>query len=192
MQLSQKEMSYLQDAKKQEQLCVAKYQTYSQQAQDPQLAQLLQTIAGQEQQHLQTIQQMLQGQVPASSASSSGSSSNQQQSGMQGGSMMQSNNTQTSGMTQASGMQRQQQSTSAGNSNQNTQMVNASGHLTDRQICDDQLATEKAVSDLYEHAAFEFTDHQLRQALDHIQQEEHHHGFMLWQYMNQHGMYQAQ
>lgn len=190
MQLSQKEMSYLQDAKKQEELCVVKYQTYSQQAQDPQLAQLLQTIASQEQQHLQTIQQMLQGQVPtstSSSSSSSFSSSGQQQSGGPIGSMMQSGGTQASGM----GMQRQQQSPSSHISNQNTQMTNASGHLTDCQICEDQLATEKAVSDLYEHATFEFTDHQLRQALDHIQQEEHHHGFMLWQYMNQHGMYQA-
>lgn len=64
MQLTQKEMMYLKDAKSQEELCIAKYTNYSQQVSCQQLSGLLRQIAQQEQQHLQTIQQIMQGQMP--------------------------------------------------------------------------------------------------------------------------------
>ncbi|WP_092473454.1 spore coat protein [Desulfotruncus arcticus] len=54
----------LQDQKKHEELCVQKYQNYAQQAQDPQLKQMFNALAQTEQQHLNTVNQLLSGQVP--------------------------------------------------------------------------------------------------------------------------------
>ncbi len=64
VQLTQKEQTLLQDQKSHEEICVQKYQNYANQAQDPQLKQLFGDYAGQEQQHLDTINQILGGQVP--------------------------------------------------------------------------------------------------------------------------------
>jgi len=64
MMLTQKESSLLNDLKTQEQLCIDKYGRYASQAQDPQLKALFTSIQQKEQQHLQTIQQMLQGVTP--------------------------------------------------------------------------------------------------------------------------------
>lgn len=71
MPLSKKEMSLLQDLKAEEQLCVQKYDKYASQACDKKLKGLFQKIGQMEQQHLDTVNQMMQGQVPASNASSS-------------------------------------------------------------------------------------------------------------------------
>jgi spore coat protein CotF len=62
---NQKETSYLQDVKKEEELCIKKYNGYAAQAQDPELSQLLTQLASQEQQHLNTINALLAGQLPA-------------------------------------------------------------------------------------------------------------------------------
>lgn len=62
--LSQKENMLLQDQQKHEQLCVQKYQDYAQRAQDPQLKQLFNSLAQHEQQHLNSVNQMLNGQIP--------------------------------------------------------------------------------------------------------------------------------
>ncbi len=62
--LTQKERLLLEDQKKHEELCIQKYSSYANQAQDPQLKQLFQQYASQEQQHLNTVNQMLGGQVP--------------------------------------------------------------------------------------------------------------------------------
>lgn len=64
IQLSQKERLLLQDQKNQEEICVIKYQKYSQQAQDSQLKQLFSTLSTEEQHHLDMVNQMLQGQEP--------------------------------------------------------------------------------------------------------------------------------
>ncbi|SHH84893.1 Coat F domain-containing protein [Sporanaerobacter acetigenes DSM 13106] len=62
--LTQKERMLLEDGKKQEDLCVKKYQAYANQVQDPQLKNLLTEIAGEEQHHYDMINQMLQGMEP--------------------------------------------------------------------------------------------------------------------------------
>ncbi len=62
---NQKETSLLQDAKKNEELCIKKYNSYANQAQDAQLKQLLTQLAQQEQQHLDSINQLLAGQLPS-------------------------------------------------------------------------------------------------------------------------------
>lgn len=62
--LSQKERLLLEDQKSHEEICIQKYTDYANQAQDPELKQLFNTYAEQEQQHLNTINQILSGQVP--------------------------------------------------------------------------------------------------------------------------------
>ena len=64
MTWTQKEASLLKDLKQQEQLCVDKYGEYAQRANDPELKQLFTTIRGIEQQHLQTVTTMINGQMP--------------------------------------------------------------------------------------------------------------------------------
>ncbi|MGF7058231.1 DUF892 family protein [Brassicibacter mesophilus] len=87
--LTQKEMYLLQDQKSHEELCVKKYSNYSNQAQDPQLKQLFSSLGQQEQQHLNTINQILGGQVPnvnqQQGQQSMQSQSTQMQSSMQSG-----------------------------------------------------------------------------------------------------------
>lgn len=147
IQLSQKETMYLEDGKIQEEICVQKYQKYAEQAQDMQLKHLFNQIATQEQQHLNTINQLLQGQQPNLTA------------------------------------------------NQNQQQANQSlpasttTSQNDRNLCIDLLSTEKHVSSTYNTAVFESANPVVRQAFQHIQQEEQKHGEQLFNYMNSHGMY---
>lgn len=75
--LTQKEKGLLQDQKTHEETCVKKYNEYANRAQDPQLKQLFSSHAQHEQQHLDTINQIINGQVPAMNQ-------NQQQQGQQG------------------------------------------------------------------------------------------------------------
>ncbi len=65
MQLNQKETSLLKDLKDQEQICVEKYNKYSTDASDTQLKSMLSQIGQIEQQHLDTVNQILGGSVPA-------------------------------------------------------------------------------------------------------------------------------
>lgn len=64
LQLSQKERGLLEDQKSHEELCVKKYNNYAGQAQDPQLKQIFKRHAQHEQEHLNSINQILSGQVP--------------------------------------------------------------------------------------------------------------------------------
>ncbi len=65
VQLTQKERLLLEDQKSHEELCIMKYTAYAEQTKDPQLQQLFTAYAGQEQQHLDTINQILAGQQPS-------------------------------------------------------------------------------------------------------------------------------
>lgn len=62
--LSQKERMLLEDQKSHEQLCIEKYTNYANQSQDPQLKQIFLQNLKEEEEHLNTINQMLNGQVP--------------------------------------------------------------------------------------------------------------------------------
>jgi spore coat protein CotF len=64
LQLSQKEKMLLMDQRTHEETCVDKYAKYANQAQDPQLKQLFNSYSAQEQEHLNTINQILNGQIP--------------------------------------------------------------------------------------------------------------------------------
>lgn len=59
----------------------------------------------------------------------------------------------------------------------------------DALLCSDLLATEKYVSGFYDTGVFEAANKPVRDALQHIQKEEQHHGELLFNYMNSNGMY---
>lgn len=164
-QLTQKERMLLEDQKKHEEICIQKYQSYANQVQDPQLKQLLNNYAQQERQHLNTINQLLAGQVP--SINQSQNQSQQQQPQFQN--------------------QQQQQ-------NQAPQMGSAfnQAQQNDAAILTDLLMTEKYVSNTYDTAIFEFTCSKTREVLNHIQKEEQQHGEGIFNYMQSRGMYQPQ
>jgi spore coat protein CotF len=65
LQLTQKEKTLLMDQRSHEETCVDKYTKYANQAQDPQLKQLFNSHAAKEQEHLNTINQILSGQIPS-------------------------------------------------------------------------------------------------------------------------------
>lgn len=63
--LTTKEKYLLEDAKSHEEQCILKYGNYSKLATDPQLKQIFNKLQQGEQEHLQTINQLLSGKVPA-------------------------------------------------------------------------------------------------------------------------------
>jgi spore coat protein CotF len=160
LQLTQKEKMLLQDQQNHEKICIQKYNNYANQAQDTQLKQLFTSLEQQEQQHLNTINQVLSGQVP--------NMSSQQQS--------------PKNSTQAQASSQTTQSSTQG----------ATANQSDASLCTDMLMTEKYVSGAYDTAIFEFTDTNVRQALNHIQKEEQQHGESIYQYMQSNGMYNIQ
>lgn len=80
LSFTQKEKMLLEDQKTHEQVCIDKYNNYANQTQDPQLKTLFQDYAAQEQNHLDSINQMLNGQLPAMNQGNQGNQSSQQQS----------------------------------------------------------------------------------------------------------------
>ncbi len=62
--LTQKEQLLLQDLKSHEELCIKKYTNYANQSQDAQLKQIFTNNAQEEQEHLNSINQLLSGQIP--------------------------------------------------------------------------------------------------------------------------------
>ncbi len=60
---------------------------------------------------------------------------------------------------------------------------------SDMYLCNDLLSGEKHVSHMYDTAAFEFRDQNVRTFLNHIQKEEQKHGKMIYDYMTTNGMY---
>ena len=69
-------MNLLTDLKKCEEVCVQKYNKYAQSASSPSLKSLFQQISQKEQQHLNSIDQILNGSVPTMNANSSSSNNN--------------------------------------------------------------------------------------------------------------------
>lgn len=73
LKLSQKERMLLQDQRHHEEMCIQKYNKYANEAQDQQVKQMFNTHASHEQQHFNTLNQILAGQV-----SNTGQQQNQQ------------------------------------------------------------------------------------------------------------------
>ncbi len=163
-QLTQKEQMLLKDQLSHEKICIEKYGNYAEQAKDPQLKQLFSQYGSHEQQHYNTVNQLLQG----------------QQVGVQGGQTQQQGRQAGQGMGQK-GQQLTGQKPHAGMTMQD-----------DAMLCNDMLMTEKYISGTYDTAIFESVDPNIRQALQHIQKEEQQHGEGIFNYMQQHGMYNPQ
>ena len=77
MKLTQKESMLLQDLKTSEEICIEKYGQYAQKAEDQALADLFLTIRTKEEEHLKTINQLMQGTVPMMSGGGQGGQSTQ-------------------------------------------------------------------------------------------------------------------
>ncbi len=165
MNFTTKERFLLEDQKNHEKICVQKYSSYANMASCPELKNIFQQNGQKEQEHYNTLDQLLKGQMPSMGQSGS----QQQSSGQQSGSQMQ----------MKSGGQTFQ---SQGNSNFSN---------SDKDLCTDMLMTEKYVSGTYDTAIFEFRDPQVRNILNHIQKEEQQHGEAIFKYMESKGMYQA-
>jgi len=84
------------------------------------------------------------------------------------------------------------------NGNQQNQTAPAQGNqiacagMSEKDICQDLLSTEKYVSGTYDTAIFEFRNTQVRDILNHIQKEEQQHGDAIFKYMESKGLYQVQ
>ena len=65
MMLTEKEMTTIKDLRTQEETCIKKYEKYSQQAHDTELKNLFQTLQKEEQQHYDSLSQVLKGSVPS-------------------------------------------------------------------------------------------------------------------------------
>ncbi len=159
IQLTQKERLLLEDQKGHEEMCIKKYTEYANQTQDPQLKQMFQKHAQQEQEHLDTINQILSGQVPSMQSQQGGMQNNQGLQSMQSGQQSQASN------------------------------ISGSYNAKDKDMCTDLLMTEKYVSGTYDITIFECVDTNVRQALNHIQKEEQEHGEEIFNYMQSNGMY---
>lgn len=189
LQLTQKEKLLLEDQKSQEELCIKKYNDYANKAQGTELKQLFQQLAQQEQQHLDTVNQILNGQVPnMQNQQSGGQGQSAQQSSMQSG---QSSGQQSQGMKKIKGTTF---NNTVGTTPEpvTTETSFVSNSTQDKDLCQDMLTTEKHVSSTYDTTIFEFTNTQVREALNHIQKEEQQHGEQIFNYMNQNGMYNPQ
>ena len=73
MKLTQKETTLLQDLKTSEEICIEKYGQYAKKAEDQALADLFLTIRSKEEEHLETINQLMQGTVPMMAGGQGGS-----------------------------------------------------------------------------------------------------------------------
>lgn len=159
LNLNSKERMLLQDEKKHEELCIEKYNKYSEMASNPELKNLFSQLSEKEKQHLNTINLMLSGVLPNTNSGQAGKQQNQQ------------SNNQSSNEQKLNYYQSQ------------TDFNN------DKMLCQDSLSGEKYVSSTYDTAIFEFRDTNARQILNHIQKEEQEHGEKIYNYMEQYRMY---
>ncbi len=179
-----KERTLLEDQISHEKICVQKYTDYANQASDQQLKDLFQNLAQNEQEHLNTLNQLMSGQMPQL---------NQEGNAMANQAQQQQGSTITDLLYQQQGAQASQ-STQQQQANdyfqlQNTMTPNQS---LDQNLCNDMLMTEKYVSGTYDTAIFEFREPQVRNIFNHIQKEEQQHGEAIFDYMQTHGMYNPQ
>ncbi len=204
MNFSTKERLLLEDQKNQEQICVQKYQNYANMASCNELKSIFQQNGQKEQEHYNTIDQLLKGQMPSMGQQSGGQQQSWQQSGGQtqmqqqsgGQTQMQQQSgggQQKTGGQKPSGQQSMQMQSQQSKMNQQSFQPQGSSSYSnsDKDLCTDMLMTEKYVSGVYDTAIFEFRDPQVRNILNHIQKEEQQHGEAIFKYMESKGMYQV-
>jgi spore coat protein CotF len=168
VQLTTKEKYLLEDAKDHEEQCIRKYLNYANLATDAELKAVFRANGQKEEEHLQTINQILTGKIP--DMNQSGGKNNAQNSNQD--SKWQNIQSQQASIDQQSN-------------------GTASYKASDKDLCTDMLMTEKYVSSAYNTSIFEFKDTQIRDVLNHIQTEEQKHGEAIFTYMQNKGMYSA-
>ncbi len=168
VQLTTKEQYLLKDQKTHEEQCILKYDNYANLASDAQLKGIFRSNGQKEREHLQSINQLLEGKIPSVGGQSSQSGSSQ------------------SGTSQSGSQNAMSQQSSV-------EQSGSSGiNISDKDMCIDMLSTEKYVSGTYNTAIFEFSNAQIRDVLNHIQKEEQKHGEAIFTYMQSKGMYSPQ
>lgn len=189
VELSTKEQLLLQDQKSHEEQCVIKYDNYANLACDVQLKAVFRSNGQNEKEHLQTINQLLNGKIPSMAGQSQNMQDQSNQSGRMNQQSQASQGGQASQGAQASqgGISWQQQA-----QGKDVQGSSSGNMLSDKDMCTDMLNTEKYVSGTYDTAIFEFKNAQIRDVLNHIQKEEQKHGEAIFTYMQSKGMYSAQ
>ncbi len=105
MNFTNKERTLLEDQKNHEKICILKYSNYADLTTDPQLKSIFKQLGQTEQQHYNTIEQLLNGQMPQMQQSSGGQSSGGQQSGSQTQGSGQGGSQQSGSQNQAQSMQ---------------------------------------------------------------------------------------
>ena len=130
--LNQKETTLLKDLKSHEELCIKKYENYANMASDPELKTLFLSNGSTERTHLDSINQLLGGQLPNMNSQGGGG----QGGGMQGQSQSQSGQ----GSSAMGGMQGQAQGGQATSSMGNTQVQGGQVQFTDKYLCTDVLS----------------------------------------------------
>lgn len=159
--LTTKERMLLEEQKKQEDICIKKYTSFAENAKDPELKNMFKKHASEEQQHVDTLNTILQGQEPDMNQGT---------------------------QNQASQEQTPQEQAPQNNMPEQTGFNDAMKNEGDYVLCSDLLATERYVSGTYDTVVFESSNTVVRQAMQHIQQDEQRHGEELLNYMNAHGM----
>lgn len=166
VQLTTKERYLLEDAKTHEEQCIQKYLNYANLATDAELKAVFRANGQKEEEHLQTINELLTGKVPDMNK---GGAQNQA-----------SNSTQNAKWQNIQSQQASIEQQSSGATPIKT---------SDKDLCTDMLMTEKYVASAYNTSIFEFKDAQVRDVLNHIQTEEQKHGEAIFAYMQSKGMY---
>ncbi len=182
-----KERTLLEDQISHEKICIQKYTDYAQLASDQELKAIFENHAQNEQEHLNTLTQLLNGQMPNLNQQMADQAQQQQQQGSTiTGQLFQQ---QMPGGVPGGPPAWQQQPAGV-----NFQLGNdlTPNQSQDQNLCNDLLMTEKYVSGTYDTAIFEFRDPQVRLLLNHIQKEEQQHGEAIFNYMQAHGMYNPQ
>lgn len=186
MNFTNKERTLLEDQKNHEKICIQKYSNYASLASCQELKNIFKQNGQIEQQHYNTIDQLLKGQMPQMQQSSGGQSGSSGQSGSGGQSGSSGSQMGGSQMSMQSSTQTQSQTAFM------PQGQSTGYNTSDKDLCTDMLMTEKYVSGAYNTAIFEFRDPQVRNILNHIQKEEQQHGEAIYKYMESKGMYQVQ
>ena len=175
MQLTSKEKTLIADTLTAEEICNQKYKYYSANASDQEVRDLFSDLVQQEDQHVQMLNDALNGNFDIEAAQERSSSFRQQSQKQSGKSDIKMTN-------KKSDMEIANTAMSA----KNTKDVEG---LDDRQILQDSLMTIKHLSGNYDISILEAANNEVFQTLEQIQHDKHLHKQEIFQLMNQKGWY---
>lgn len=173
MQLTTKEKTLISDTLTAEEICNQKYKYYAANASDQEIRQLFSDLVEQEDQHLQMLNDALNGNFDIEAASARSSSFNQRSS-------------QSSNNLKMTDKKADMEIANTAMSAKETKDVQG---LDDRQILQDSLMTVKHLSGNYDISVLEAANQEVFQLLEQIQHEKHLHKQEIFQMMNQKGWY---